>query len=87
MSLKIEPSKLDSMKLTPLYVLYVYIYSNIICIICMYTYIVISLIVDIHAYVPLPVGATDHTAKHKAGEHLERSDSLASVCCVSSSGW
>ena len=53
----------------------------------MYTYIVISLSVDIHAYVPLPAGATDHTAKYKAGEHLERSDSLASVCCVSSSGW
>ncbi len=52
-----------------------------------YIYIVISLSVDIHAYVPLLVGATDHTTKHKAGEHLEHSDSLASVCCVSSSGW
>ena len=53
----------------------------------MYTYIVISLSVDIHVYVPLPAGATDNTTKYKAGEHLECSDSLASVCCVSSSGW
>ena len=47
----------------------------------------ISLSVDLLAYVPLLAGATDHTTKYKGGERLEFSDSLASVCYVSSSGW